>query len=208
MADVASFSLITCGADWRVHAAIGLAQEKQLNNLPVERNGEIVGVLENLLGEQSESPPPNGALTADAAKQALDPRMLVEAREPLASFVPALAVRPYYLVLQERRVSGIVTPSDGNKLPVRVVAYTMVAYLESLALEAARRIAGSDEAAIAALGVDSEAQIRGNYARFHRGRLEINLLDATSFRQKGHILAALNAFDDPGSSQAPVRRPV
>jgi predicted transcriptional regulator len=199
VADIATLDLKTCSVGDRVRDVLPWAQEMHINNVPViGSEGAIIGVLENMNGDLSgESVPRPDARVADAMV-GISPTRLVESREPLRSFLPQIAERPlYWLVLRERSIGGIVTPSDANKLPVRLAAYTMVTHLEALMLLAIEKIAESADLALAHLPADEQAPIRRRFKKVERGHLNVSLLHVTSLIQKAKILIALRVFTDP-----------
>ena len=63
----------------------------------------------------------------------LDDSLLTTADQPLMALLHDLVVPPYYrLVVEGKDMRGIVTRSDVLKLPVRVLAFTFIADVESL----------------------------------------------------------------------------
>ena len=60
----------------------------------------------------------------------LDDPMLVSGDEPLMRFLPLLAERPFRLVVMGARIQGIVTRSDVLKLPVYLLAFTLITHLK------------------------------------------------------------------------------
>ncbi len=56
------------------------------------------------------------------------------------------------------------------------------------------RTGGDDEEAVSLLGEGGAAQVRGAHGHLLHANLNAELLEATSFKQKGVILAALGVF--------------
>lgn len=178
-----------------------LAAGKTLNNLPVvDPNGEIIGVLENVNGEIPGGERPRRDVRAVRfSMRPLSDRVLVENDRSLERLLEDLLRPPYYqLVVASGRIEGIVTASDLNKAPVRVLAYTIVARLETAMTSAIRHATDhDDEAAVSTLGDGGAGQVRGEHERLLAGTLNADLLDATTFKQKGVILARLGIFGRP-----------
>ena len=177
---IARRPLITVSADAPPAEAARVAAEHGIANLPVVgADGQVVGVLER------------GTL------RPLDDSVLVESQRSIEGLLEDLLEAPYYqLVVSDGRIDGIVTASDLNKAPVRVLAYATVARLETAMSAAIRRATGGDdEAAVRTLGGSGAGQVRADHARLREGDLNASLLDATTFKQKGVILARLGVFD-------------
>lgn len=94
------------------------------DNVPVRREGRIVGLLQP--GKQ------------DPVKRAVDAMIslsdtpLVSGAEPLLDFILHMEEHSGWLVVRGREIDAIVTRSDLLKLPVRIVAFTLIAHLEQL----------------------------------------------------------------------------
>lgn len=176
-----------------------LAAAWTLNNLPVvAKHGAIVGVLENANGEIDDYPRPRQDVRrVEFSMEHLSERMLVESQRSLEGLFDELLAPPYYqLVVTGGQIDGIVTASDLNKAPVRVMAYATIAHLETAMTVAIRKTTDfNDEAAIAELGGSGSKQVQAAYRKLRRGDLNASLLDATTFKQKGVILAGVGVFE-------------
>lgn len=94
-------------------------------------------------------------------------------------------------------IDAIVTPSDANKLPVRLVAFTMVVHLEAAMLAVARlRAHGDDEVALCELSDGGYGQVIGLQRQMAERRLNVAPLDVTSLKQKAQILVGQGVFAD------------
>jgi CBS domain-containing protein len=119
---IARRPLVTVSAAAPPEEAARVAAQHGIANLPVVgADGQVVGVLES------------GTL------RPLDDGVLVESQRSIEALIDDLLDPPYYqLVVSDGRIDGIVTASDLNKAPVRVLAYATVARLET-AMTAATR---------------------------------------------------------------------
>jgi hypothetical protein len=186
------------------------ANAAAINNVPVRRDGRIVAVVENLLGDLQPTPnnvPPRAPRDpdrVDAVARPLSGDMLIEGRHPLGGLIAELCQPPHYrLVVRGGELDSIVTPSDLGKLPMRVLAFSLITNLEATMTDAIRRAFASEEDAIAALAEGTQAQILGELARLHEKKLDPSLLEVTTLEQKGLILSAAGAFSgDPGTIAA------
>jgi predicted transcriptional regulator len=183
---IAHRPLITVRAETDPAQAGRVAAERTLNNLRVVGpNNEVIGVLENVNGEVPDVERPRRDIRAVRfSMRPLSDRILVEGHRSLEGLLEDLLQAPYYqLVVTRGRIDGIVTASDVNKAPVRVLAYATVARLETAMAAAIRRATGGDdEAAVSELGEGAAGQVRGDHERLLAGTLNVDLLDATTER--------------------------
>ena len=99
-------------------------------------------------------------------RRPLDDSLLVSADAPLWDFIHTVHEQPYRLVVEKTKIAGIVTWSDLLKVPVFVLAFSLLAELE-LAMN--RRILKQykDDSWVRLL--DTKAQDKIDY---RRGKLE------------------------------------
>ncbi len=172
-----------------------------INNVPLCREGAVIGVVENLNGDLRPSPrgippeAPHDDQRVDAVARRLSSDMLIEGRQPLAGLIEELLKPPHYrLVIRGGQMDAIVTPSDLGKLPMRVLAYTSIAHLEATMTDAIRRMYTTEEDAVASLSPSTQAQILGDLDRMHSKNLEPSLIEVATLEQKGLMLAATGTF--------------
>ncbi len=195
-AHVATAPLRTAHVAQAVSAVRAWAEPAAINNVPVVRDGRVVGVLENVNGDYPTQSRPADGRARDRMRQ-LEADMLLEGRTPLRDLIEILLRPPHYrLVLDRGHVGAIVTPSDLVKLPMRVLVFGAVAQLEQAMLDALRRLYTDDESALETLEADSQAQVLDLFDQLRRADLDPSLLEVASLKQKGRVLAALGAFGD------------
>ena len=127
---IATTPLGFCSADSSVRAVLEAAEWKIFSQIPVRDGDHTCGVLERA-GCKLEA-------TVRSAMKPLDDSILVAAGAPLTGFLEMAANGPYRLVVDGGKVNGIVTRSDLQKLPVRIVVFTFVTNLELLMAEVIR----------------------------------------------------------------------
>jgi predicted transcriptional regulator len=204
---VATSPLLSADAREPVRVVRSWAEAAAISNVPVVERGIVVGVLENVAGDLLDAPRPLDAQQSGQAMRRLAADMLIESTARLDRVLEVLLEPPYYrLVLREGRVDSIVTPSDLNKLPVRVVAFTMLAHLEAAAVLAIDAPREEHLDAVALLGTDEAAQVDAEWRRLQNQRLDLSPLDVTTLAQKGAILAALHLFLDSEEAVKDFRR--
>lgn len=82
MADIASAPLHACYADELVSAVRAWAEPATINNVPVQQEGGLIGVLENINGDITGAPVPAADQRVRNVMRPLAQDMLVEGRQP------------------------------------------------------------------------------------------------------------------------------
>jgi hypothetical protein len=113
---IAHFGLIGCDVADDAGKVLARPELADYDQIPVRDCTRIVGVLERISGE----------------RKPLNEDILVSADEALASFICTLRHQAYRLVVDGTSITGIVTWSDLLKLPVFLLAYSLIAQLELL----------------------------------------------------------------------------
>lgn len=124
---IATYDLVTCAADDPLDHVREDQSKRKFDQIPVENDGRIVGVLERQqLARKSRS-----RRRAKDVMRRLGDSLLVASGTGVLSYIRLASRAPYHLVVKDHRIRGIVTPSDLLKLPVRVVLFTLITHLES-----------------------------------------------------------------------------
>ena len=186
---IATFDLQTCADVDEVARVFGESSLEIYDQIPVQKAGRIVGVIERRIG----SPP--GA--ARDHMHALEDTLLVSAEGPLMSFVRTADASPYRLVVRETEISGIVTRSDLLKLPVRVLAFAMITHLESVLAEVILEACGSNnELWMKYLNQTRRDRISEKQAKLKSGGIDpLLLVELTDFCDKRDIVKTLRHLD-------------
>jgi len=121
---IATFELKTCGADEQWRVVLASDTTTRYDQFPVKEEANIIGVLEreNRYGE--------GQSVRDVMRP-LDDAVVVASSTGILPYINLAADSHYHLVLSGHRISGIVTPSDLLKLPVRTMLFTLISHLEA-----------------------------------------------------------------------------
>jgi hypothetical protein len=101
---------------------IETARQAHYSFLPVERDGEIVGI--GTTDALADDPPRWEPLTAE---------WLVAGNTSILDLIGVFAERPeqVFFVLDGSRIAGLVAPADLNKVPARASIYLLIGELES-----------------------------------------------------------------------------
>jgi len=125
------------------------------------------------------------------AMRPLDDTMLVSADEPLARFLPTLADGPYRLVVRGTRIGGIVTRSDVLKLPVRLLAFTLVTHLEMVMARLIQHKYPHDGEWLVKLSKGRREKIEDKFAKLRQSKLDVSWLESADFCDKRDLVAKL-----------------
>ena len=125
--------LVTCGP-WETAADV-LARNRAGNGphgetydyLPVEDSDEIVGLFRTR--RRDENPPMEGQVV-ETLMDPLSPKNLIGSEGTILDFLREVDDKPYRLVVSGNGISGLVTWSDLQKLPVRTALFGLITGLE------------------------------------------------------------------------------
>ncbi|MDE2979928.1 MAG: CBS domain-containing protein [Gemmatimonadota bacterium] len=168
------------------------AQGETYDYLPVEDRGEIVGLFRTRRGD--ENPPMEGQ-AVETLMDPLSPRNLIGSDGTILDFLREVDERPYRLVVSGNGISGLVTWSDLQKLPVRTAVFGLITGFELEMIRAIRRAYPSGDAWSEHLGSDAKERVDRLIQRSRKNDSEVDSLLYTTFRDKAKIL--LN-IDGPG----------
>jgi predicted transcriptional regulator len=118
---IAGFQLVTCRAEDDTADARSQMDRYGYDMLPVITDGAILGYVER--AGLNDGP-------CAACERRLGPADLVSDSTPILDLFPILQHRPRVFVLQGNRVTGVVSRSDLQKAPVRMLVFTLVTLLE------------------------------------------------------------------------------
>jgi hypothetical protein len=147
---IAAFPLLTCSASDELAAVLARPDLVGIDQIPIADDGRIVSLWERV-GKR---------------RRPLDDSLLVSADAPLWDFIHTVHEQPYRLVVEKTKIAGIVTWSDLLKVPVFVLAFSLLAELE-LAMNHRILKQYKDDSWVRLL--DTKAQDKIDY---RRGKLE------------------------------------
>ena len=168
---IAAFDLLTCTVSENVAEVSSGDKFDGIDQIPIVDGERIVAVWER----------------ASNRNRFLDDSLLVSADAPLWDFIHTLHQQPYRLVVDKTRIAGIVTWSDLLKLPVFVLAFSLLAELE-LAMN--RRIGQlfTHDSWVGLLDDESQKMIRGRQAARKRANVDLEAIEAADLWQKATVL--------------------
>lgn len=125
VAHITTSSLQGCEIDDTIGDVLNNSQLLPFDLLPVRQNGQIVGAI-----RRREVECPSSGIVRDCIHH-LDESVLMSAEMPLLEYI-AIDGPLDRLVVQGVKICGIVTRSDLLKLPVRLLAFSLVTHIEML----------------------------------------------------------------------------
>lgn len=178
---IATFGFSTC--NFRENPRQVLDQYADFDQIPVKRDGKIVGVLERN-GQNDE-------MSMAQVMKPLDVSMLVAAEEPISRFIDCLLEKPYYrLVLDGQHLNGVVTRSDLLKLPVRLLALARITHLE-LIMAALVDANYPDDTWLSLLPNKRQKYIEDLFNNLQQDNINMYRLEVSGFRDKYAVLSNL-----------------
>lgn len=189
-----TFDVQTCEVGDPVGAVVAKPELAGIDFVPVRKRGSVVGVL-----ARADAMGRLGATVAEVM-QPLASEIFVAGSEPLLPVIEALDQEPQFrLVIESRRVLGILTLSDLQKLPVRSLLFGRIAHLELLLMAVIRRrTGGTPERWLPLLNQARSERTKAKFAELRKSRSELDILEATDFCDKRDLIAALGGL--PGWS--------
>ncbi len=182
---IATFDLQTCDSDEEEVASV-FARFDQFDQIPVQRHGSVVGVIESEACSR-------GGQVKDCMRL-LNDLLLVSAYEPLMRLISHMdkTNMRYLLVLggkEEQGIKGIVTRSDLLKLPVRLLAFSLITHLEMLMSGIILKEFPKDEQVwLSHLSPSRRENIRDKWEKAKQDRIDPPMLEFTDFCDKRDTL--------------------
>lgn len=193
--DISVFGLSDCAPDERIGVVRARVDRYDFDNVPV-RNGGVVGVVEDIKTYKPDD------RAADVMAPLAEP-MLIAGSVSLVSFLPRIDDRPYRLVVDEERITGVVTPSDVVQLPVRLLVFTLLVHLEETMRNLIRDRVGDDsDRILGALDATARGRIEQLLERHARANLNPSPLDVTSFMDKADLMFDLRVITEGAADRA------
>lgn len=185
MATIGAF--VAADAAEPVAEAAGRADQHRFDYLPVREgaDGPVVGLFAR------KGIPPDGAVRVRDVMQPLSTANLIAIDAPLLQFVLSADTNPCRLILDDTKISGLVTLSDIQRLPVRTALFSLFIHLELLLTEVLRREIGPDRSPFDLLPSKRADDAQERWERFRAGGLDHDPCSALMFADKKTIARKL-----------------
>jgi hypothetical protein len=187
---IATMDLVSCESDARVEDVLSNDEWTKYSQIAIRKDGRIYGVLERK-GLQTTT-----GTVRDHMRE-LDDSLLIPASAPIEDFIRLSEASEYRLVLDQGGIRGVVTRTDLQKLPVRVVVFTVITHLESLMAALIRRTTPVETEWLEKLPARRRSDINKRFEQLLAQDREIDRLALTFFSDKVHVIAAYGALPAP-----------
>lgn len=183
--------LVTCGLREAVADVLdeNRRRDETYDYLPVEDGGEIVGLFRTR--DHDENRPTEGQVV-ETLMCPLSPKNLIGGDGTILDFLREVDDKPCRLVVSGNGISGLVTRSDLQKLPVRTALFGLITGLELEMTRAIRRWYGPGDAWLQHLGCKARKNVDELIRRSRKNRSEVDSLLFTTFWDKVKILRGID----------------
>ena len=173
---IANFPLVTCKPGDDFEELFGRPDYKDFDQLPVVEGSRIVGIVERASVKE---------------RRALDDSVLVAADHPLSRFIHTVHEQSYRLVVDGTAITGIVTWSDLLKLPVTVLAFSLIAQLEFAMNARIKEKYGDGTSWLDFLDEKEQKQISRRLRKLQQENLVLPELELADLGHKAKVLRSL-----------------
>ncbi|MBW4491384.1 MAG: hypothetical protein KME12_26850 [Trichocoleus desertorum ATA4-8-CV12] len=195
---ITSFDLITCELDNTVEEVLSRSDLQGFDYVPVQDESEsVIGVL---VRQEASNP----SELVRAVMRQLHPSMLISADASLLSFVAEADQTPFCLVVKGRKIAGIVTLSDLQKLPVRPALFMLITSVELLLAEWLRQSYPDEQVWLSKLSDSRQNRINEKWQGIQKSNMAIDRISTTDFCDKRDAVLKLGNF--PGQKKAVERK--
>lgn len=112
---------------------------------------------------------------------------------PISRAAELLALRPFYLVLEQTCITRVLTVSDLNLLPVRTHLHMVLDHLESL-MAASIESASPRDGWLGSLGPDKQKAVRELYEQKKQDDFDTRLVDCTTLSDKATVIGKMKVL--------------
>ena len=188
---IATFDLKTCAASDKVADVLNRQDLKPFDYIPVMEmdSQSVVGVLvKHECKEKSD--------VVQEVMEKLHESILISADASLLAFVAEADKTPFCLVLQGRKITGLVTLSDLQKLAVRPMLFSLITCVELLLAEWLRQRYPNDQDWLEKLSEGRREKVDEKWQKLQHRNMAIDRITTTDFCDKRDAALKLDAFPD------------
>ena len=158
-----------CKSEERISVALSRMEERSIDVEPLLQDGRIDSFIlkSKLWGVE-------GSLTCQEVADKISVEHVISEETTIEKLLSLFMKQDFFFVIGQADITGIVTYSDMNSRPVRVVLYVLVSELESLLLNKIRE-EFEDKEYLDLLSEDQKKKVRDGYNRSKKGNAEISM---------------------------------
>ena len=173
---IAASPLLTCSDSEDVEKASSRPEFEGIDQIPITNGERVVALWERV-----------GKLV-----RPLDDSLLVSADAPLWEFIHTVHEQPYRLVVDKTKIAAIVTWSDLLKVPVFVLAFSLLAEVE-LAMNRNILKQYKDDSWVGLLDTKTQEKIAYRRRKLDEKNLTLPAIEAADLWHKARVLRAMLA---------------
>ena len=187
---------VTCSPEQRLSEILcsDTIPYAEYDYLPVVRSSQVIGVLGTRSAEEHDGP----TVQVRDCYQPLDEHHLLGADASILKFVLQADCHPYRFVVSGERITGLVTVSDLQRLPVRMTLFALLTGFEMTLIEAIKRRFPEDEDWLSLLHPAQQIRVKRAIRRAKASDHFVHGLYATNFSHKELIVQQFACFDYGG----------
>lgn len=184
---VATFPFQECKFDDDIEFVLAAKHLHSFDQIPVRCGSSIVGIVEreNCLSKRGK---------VEKCMTHLDNYVLAAAETSLMDFITSEAL--YRLVLRGSKIEGIITRSDLIKLPVRLLAFSLITHVETLLNRVIRATGEKEEILLSYLSPKRQGEISKSLRKLKEQKRELDPLELTYLSDKRMIISNLRIFHE------------
>ena len=170
----------------------------------VEGDAEDPTIVGLFHAKRYQARPPVSGIVRDNMDKLSDAN-LIGANASILDFLSEVSSRPFRLLVSGKRIDGLVSWSDLQKLPVRVALFGLITGLEIVMSAAIRSKYPTGDGWLCHLSPGRRTMVRANIEESHENDSDVDALLFTQISDKGTILLRKFKSWDLGESQGELR---
>lgn len=160
----------------------------------VEGDAEDPTIVGLFHAKRYQARPPVSGIVRDNMDKLSDAN-LIGANASILDFLSEVSSRPFRLLVSGKRIDGLVSWSDLQKLPVRVALFGLITGLEIVMSAAIRSEYPTDDGWLCHLSCGRRKKVRKEIEKSHENDSDVDALLFTQISDKGTILRKSKSWD-------------
>lgn len=185
--------LVVCHENDRIKNISADAKYNEFDYIPVLRDGNVLGLFDR--AKLCNSVELDGhEIEVGKVMDQISESNIIAASAGILSFVSTADIKPCRFIVDCDRISGMVTISDLQRLPVRPVLFLLITHVELLMAAQIRRTLKESDRWLKMLSSARAERVSEKWARIQKENLALDKLSATDFCDKREIIVKAENF--------------
>ena len=154
--------------------------------LPILKNGNIESFVNRtkMISEFRDNPTKFlGKNVSDIAAE-IKPEFIMSSKASISEFIQSDREDGWYFILRGRKIDGIVTTADLQKLPVRTLIASLIIHVEILMTEFIKKFYKDENEWFIGLRLQRQKRIEGNWKKLREDDLTVDRITVSFFCDK------------------------